>query len=278
MIKNKSKKIETDNRFRDFENSLVNVADIEDFLKFLVYGRSGTGKTTILGSLPKPLLYLDVKDKGTKSIKNTEGIVVKQIKNWEDFETAYWYLKSHSDKYKSVVIDTVTQLQDVCLKKVKRVKGSEDDEGLVSKTSRQAFGEASEMMKTWIINYRDLPMVVGFAAQDRLKASDEESDDMDVLIPEVGPYVMPSIAKILNAAVDIIGQAFVREVEKKVKNKETGKIKTISTVEYCLRVGPHPIFTTKFRRDPSIKGEIPNIIVNATCGKLIKISNGEDGK
>ncbi len=112
-------------------------------------------------------------------------------------------------------------------------------------------------------------MNVCFIAHDRISGG-EDLDDEEALSPEVGPYIMPSVAKVLNGAVDIIGNTFIREVQKKVKNPKTGKIKTKDIPEYCLRVGPHSRYITKFRVDIS-EGQSslpPAVIVNPTFDKL----------
>jgi hypothetical protein len=44
-----------------------------------LYGRSGTGKTTLSASWPKPILYLNIKDNGTDSISDVEDIDVVHI-------------------------------------------------------------------------------------------------------------------------------------------------------------------------------------------------------
>lgn len=248
----------------NIEDRIKPVEEIDDYLKSLFYGRSGTGKTTIAGTFPTPHLLLDVRDKGTKSIKKVPGIKVFQVESWNDFEEIYWYLYNNPTKYKTVTIDTVTQLQDLCLQKVKNSTEA-------SKTSRQAWGEVGELMKAWIIRYRDLPLHVNFLAQPR---TDTEDNDSEELVPEMGAGVSPATQKILHAAVDIIGYTFIRETEKKIKTKE-GKTKITNIEEYCLRLGPHPIMATKFRKDKNLKTPVPSVMVNANFEELYELSGGE---
>ena len=255
------------------EDRIMAINDVPVELNMLVYGRSGTGKTTLIGSMPKPLLILDIREKGTTSIRNTPGVYVLTINSWKEFEEAYWMLVENKRGFKSLAVDTITQLQEYALESV---RGSA--EGLVS---RKTWGEASSLMKTWIMLYRDLPMNVCFTAQDRKTKGQEDDEDYEdnSIMPEVGPYVMPSVAKIVNAAVDVIGMTYIREVTKTIKPKKAGdKPKEKKVNEYCLRVGPHPIFLTKFR-SPIAEGEvsdIPPVIVNPKFDDLLELSLQED--
>lgn len=241
------------------------VADLPTHLKILTYGRSGTGKTTILATAPKPLLLIDVRDKGTVSIKSTPDVFVLEISSWTDFEDAYWYLEgAGKEKFKSVAVDTVTQLQDYAIEEALK-----DDEGGAMTMKR--WGEVSSAMKQWITLYRDLPMNVIFTAQDRVTEREGEFDD-GVIEPEVGPYVMPSVAKTLCAAVDVIGNTFIREREVKAPGKD-GKETSKLVTEFCMRVGPNARYITKLRRPSNVK-PAPKVIVNPTFPALFELAYG----
>lgn len=253
---------------------IVPVGSTSDNLKALFYGRSGTGKTTLLGTAPKPLLILDVREQGTTSIRQSPDTYVYPVESWDDFEQVYWYLKNSQGptKFRSVGIDTITQLQELALKKV--IGG--DANGLITK---RAWGEASGLLKTWIVMFRDLDLNVIFTAHDRLTAvsDDEVDDDEGTIVPEVGPWLMPSVAKTLNGAVGVIGQTFIRErtiTTKSAKGKKISK----QVVEFCLRVGPHARYTTKLRRDPRLgtAGAVPQVLVNPSFDQLYRLSLGEE--
>lgn len=248
----------------DISSRFIDVQEIPIFVKALVYGPSGTGKTTFMGSFPKPLLILDCRDKGTKSIRTSPDTKVLSVTSWSDIEETYWYLKENPHVFKSVVWDTVTQAQDICMRKVK----NQSLEASAGKTTRSAWGDVTELMKSWILLFRDLDMHVGFIAQDRLSGGEEEVED-GMIVPQVGPFVSPSVAKILNAAVDVIGYTFVRELEVKKKNPTTGKIKTSFETQHCLRIGPHSRYITKIRNEAG--KSYPHILVNAKYEDILKI-------
>jgi len=238
------------------------VQDINDPINFSFYGKSGTGKTTITGTFPKPLLIADVRDRGTKSIKNVSEVFVYPVRSTEDFEDLYWYLLDNPTKYKTLSLDTTTQLAQMVITKFKG-KGN---------MSRRVYGESSSYLNPWLIQFSELPLITVFIAQEKLFGGFDEVDD-DEIAPEVGLSIMPSIASTINAAVDVIGNTFIREVSQRIKTNRGLKVK-VST-EYCIRIGPHARYLTKIRRDPSLGGEVPKIMVNPSHQKIINLMEGK---
>ena len=51
------------------EDRFIDLLDIDTPTIITLYGRPGTGKTTIACTAPKPMLLVDIKDKGTDSGK-----------------------------------------------------------------------------------------------------------------------------------------------------------------------------------------------------------------
>jgi len=229
----------------------------------LFWGRSGTGKTTLSSTFPKPIVLLDIREKGTDSVSNVRGVRVGQIETWDEFEEMYWYLKKGQHDFKTVVIDQVTQLQDLAMVQAKKNIGETRD-------PRRLFGEAGALMKQWLLNYRDLiddGINVVFLAHDRVSRTDEDSGGEDQIDPEVGPRVMPSVASFLNGSVKIIGNTYIKE-SYTIENK-----RKVRHVDYGMRLGPHAYYTTKVRSPVGIKA--PDYIVDPSYDKLVAIMRGE---
>lgn len=252
------------------------VKDIERRRSFVIYGRSGTGKTTFAGTFPGPILYLDVKDEGTDSISDVKDLEVMEIASLDDLDEAYWWLKENPGEYKTVVIDTVSQLQQIVVEEVASTKKKKSTKraGDWGSMTKQDWGEVAGILKERLINFRDLSSDdtnVVFIAQDRTFNFEEESDDEQVLAPEVGPALSPSVARTLNAAVTMIGNTFIRM--KRVKKEVNGKKKTIEKIEYCLRIGPNPVYVTKVRKAKSF--DTPDVIVDPSYDDVMEVINGE---
>lgn len=235
----------------------------------VIYGRSGTGKTTLASTMPGPVLLLDVRDRGTDSVSDVPDGKELSIDTWDDFEDTYWAL-TREHGYKSVIIDTVSQLQDLAIKAITGNKSMKKEAGEWGSMTKQDWGEVASLLKVWLIRFRDLPMDVAFIAQDRVFNVDEDEDNG--IAPEVGPRIMPSVASVLNAGVDIIVNTFTREdVRIKLVN---GKKKEVKRIDFCARVGPSASYVTKIRKPRKI--EIPPYLVDPTYDDLLSLIRGEE--
>lgn len=259
------------------------VSDIERKRSHVLYGRSGTGKTTLASTWPKPILYLDIRDEGTDSISDVEDLMVKEIASSDDLDETLEWLLRHPKRYKTVILDTVSQLQEIMVeeqaaKPVKKIRGAEKKRpGDFGTLSKQDWGAVAARMKSLIIDWRDLPMEVVFIAQDRKFnfGGNDEDDDQESIAPEVGPQLMPSVVNTLNAAVGNIGNTFIRIRYRTRKDKDTGKkLKPERLTEFCLRIGPSDIYITKVRKPKGVTA--PEVIVDPSYDDILDIIEGEE--
>lgn len=252
------------------------VGDIVFHRSMVIYGRSGSGKTTLSSTFPKPMLYVNVRDNGTDSISDIKGIDVYNIEGVDDVEELRLFLaQDKGEKYKTLVIDTMSQLQEIYVEEVghRKEKAKSKKPGEWGSMTKQDWGEVASEMKSLVIELRDLPMEVVFIAQDRTFNNDDEGSE-NQLMPEIGPRLMPSVAGVMNAAVHVVGCTFIR---RKITNKKSEKSnKTIQKEEivYCLRLGPNPVFVTKVRKPR--KTQAPDFIEDPTYNDIIAVIEGEE--
>lgn len=198
------------------EAKIRRAAELKGHTRSLIYGRSGSGKTRLVASAPNVLL-VDINEKGTASVRRDYNPNVYEVDLWTDLTDLYWYLASGNHTYKTVGLDGVTSMQNLCMKFVLGDEASRDASRDPDMPSRQVWGKVGELMKTQITNYRNLPMNVVFTALQRVRFSEGEEEDDATMIT---PACSPSIAGHLEAAVDIIGYLTTRRVKLKSKNEE----------------------------------------------------------
>lgn len=260
------KKTKKPSKKSSLKDRFIDLLELDTPTIITLYGRPGTGKTTIACTGPKPLLLIDVKDKGTDSGKREDlepgDITVFELENFDEIYEVYDYIQDNPERFKSVAIDHMTALQDFCYQKVM------DEEGK-SKMSQGMYGTAGNYLKEVINLYKgltDLGITPIFNCQDRMESGDGEGEDQ--LLPEVGPSLMPSVARTLCAASRVIGHTYQFE---NVEKLDGAKVRR--NIEFRLRLGPNPYYITKVTRP--VGTPCPMFLVDASYKDIMKIVKGK---
>ena len=260
------KKTKKPSKKSSLEDRFIDLLELDTPTIITLYGRPGTGKTTIACTGPKPLLLLDVKDKGTDSGKREDlepgDITVFELENFDEIYEVYDYIQDNPERFKSVAIDHMTALQDFCYQKVM------DEEGK-SKMSQGMYGTAGNYLKEVINLYKgltDIGITPIFNCQDRMESGDGEGEHQ--LLPEVGPSLMPSVARTLCAASRVIGHTYQFE---NVEKLDGAKVRR--NIEFRLRLGPNPYYITKVTRP--VGTPCPMFLVDASYKDIMKIVKGK---
>lgn len=261
------------------EDRIKPVGDIEKNMAMLVHGRSGSGKTEFASTWETPIIFLDINEGGLDTVGDKDDIDVLEIATWEDFEDAYWYLAGGTH-YNTIVVDQITNLQDLAINEVLRKKGKTDEDLITI----GMWGDIGGLLRKYIRQYKQLisEYNICWLAHERTFGGegDDDDDDDEQIAPNIGARVIPSVGAALDGAMDAIGSTFIREewidvkVEGKKKKKKTEEKRI---VQYCMRLGPHAFYTTKLRR-PKDAGPIPEYIVNATYQKIRDLNKGKSIK
>lgn len=227
---------------------------------FLFYGKSGTGKTTLSGTFPKPL-FLDINENGTASVDNKEASVIS-IKKYEEFDEFIMNIDEYYKKIKwqTLIIDTIGKLQDLNLNYLS--KGG--------KITISNYGDSTNELQQVILKLishstqNDYHMIFNAHERDNTE-NDEETGE--VLNPSVMAQLTPKLSEWLHATVSMAGHTRIFE-----KRNDLGQSQGIF---YCIKIGADPVFKTKVRV-PKEKMKA-NIIANPTCEKLMSVLNGTYG-
>lgn len=227
-------------------------------LKIVVYGRNGKGKTHFAGSSNLKTLVIDCQEKGAETLSDRENVDVLFIDNWDDLQYIFWMLRDGQHDYKVVVIDTITSLSNLCMKWVLKDdndRGSSEDPLM---PTRQSYGKLAEAMQDMIIDWRNLPYVIVFLAQERSYAVKDENDE--VVGQEIGPSMTPKPLGTLLSAVGTIGRMTDKEVTKEVNGKK------VTETQWMMLVRGDDKFIAKTR----IRG-LKKTVINPNLGKIISL-------
>ena len=115
-------------------------------VKVLVYGQAGAGKTSLVKTLPKPIVLSA--EGGLLSIQDADLPFI-EIGDIDTLKEAYSWLAGSDEakQYQSVALDSISEIAEVVLNTEKRA----------TKDPRQAYGAMQEQMADIIRAFRDLP-------------------------------------------------------------------------------------------------------------------------
>lgn len=244
-------------RIKEAERRIVPLADSDEHLKVLVYGKNKVGKTRFAYKAPK-VIGVDINEKGTASVRNMPGAMFP-AREWADMTYIYWYLRQGNHEYQTVVLDTITQMQHMCLKFVLKENEDRDPNKDPSTPIQRDWLKMAELMKPMLLNFRNLPMHVVFLAQERNR---DDDDGNKWVVPDLSPGVLGTAL----SCVSIIGHMFQHQV--RVVDKSTKK-ETKRWYPHML-VGPHSEYPTGDRT-----GSLRPVVRNPTMDSFIEAYKGE---
>jgi len=130
-------------------------------VKILCYGAAGAGKTSLIRTLPKPLVLSA--EAGLLSIQDADLAYI-EIKTIDDLREAYTFLVSEAGaEFESVALDSISEIAEVILNAEKKA----------TKDPRQAYGAMQEQISDLIRAFRDLPGKHVYMSAKLEKSQDE---------------------------------------------------------------------------------------------------------
>lgn len=131
-------------------------------VKVLVYGQAGAGKTSLVKTLPNPIVLSA--EGGLLSIQDADLPYI-EISDMDTLKEAYTWLASadEANAYQSVALDSISEIAEVVLNAEKKA----------TKDPRQAYGAMHEQMADIIRAFRDLPSRNVYMSAKLEKTQDE---------------------------------------------------------------------------------------------------------
>ena len=130
-------------------------------VKLLVYGAAGAGKTSLIRTLPNPIVLSA--EGGLLSIQDADLPYI-EIATMDDLRQAYSFVVSEEGaEFQSVALDSISEIAEVVLNAEKKV----------AKDPRQAYGAMQEQVGDLIRAFRDLPGKHVYMSAKLEKSQDE---------------------------------------------------------------------------------------------------------
>lgn len=225
---------------------------------WVLYGKSGSGKTKVGATFPKPMLYLRIGDDGSHTIANVNGIKALQVEKIEELkEIARECIKDK--KYASVFADTFSLLVN-----------DWQDENVIQKKKKmtqQAWGDLKTETEEIIKLFHQVAL-----HHYAILSCHEATDSIEGMEDEILPDVRPSVSKGARTYLEGMANYGIHCTKLQKTVVINGEEKEV--VRYAAHLGANPYYWTKFQIDPSIK--IPRVMYNPSFNKITKLIGGNE--
>ena len=210
---------------------IVKASGQAPYLKVLIYGPPGVGKTVLAGTAARskvlsPVLFAD-SEAGTLSLKDDIDIV--RITDFPTLGKMVNYLRKGDHGYKTIVVDSLSEAQKIIMRFVIAEAIKSDPKHDKDLPYQQDWYRNSELVRRVVRAFRDLPMHVIFTALDK-----EIKDDTTGAVM-FAPMLPGQLAGEIPGYFDIVGYLTVQQVEGNVVRR--------------LVVQPTPMIMAKDRSD-----------------------------
>jgi hypothetical protein len=169
--------------------AIISLEDFTESINMLVYGDSGVGKT-VLGGTATKALFLAI-ESGTISAKR-QGSNAKlwPIKQWQDLQEAYDWLEENPDEFDWIIIDSITQMQKMCMRGILDTAVAENKSRDPDIPALPDWQKYYHRFERFVLAFNDLPINTLYLATT-MKHTDEESGEAIVLPNIAGPSYAP---------------------------------------------------------------------------------------
>lgn len=156
-------------------------------VKALVYGASGSGKTTFAGTARNAIFASAEGGLMSISDKTPDFVEIRSLKDLMDLHA---YLRNEKHGYETVVIDSISEINEIIKIEIERRTGKS--------MQLQDWGELAKRIRGILRGFRDLPMHVLFIAQEST-----ETDEQKIVkfVPQLNGKAATEVAYFM----DIVG-------------------------------------------------------------------------
>lgn len=159
-------------------------------VKALIYGASGTGKTSFGGTCPKPIFASA--EGGLLSIADKNPDYV-DIKTERDLTDLLAFLRAGDHPYETVVIDSISEISQVIIDGLRKAG---------KQLTLQDYGTLSDRMRNLLRDFRNLPMHVVVLALEKIE---KDEDRVVSRLPELAGKTASSVGQFM----DVVGYSMV---------------------------------------------------------------------
>lgn len=180
-------------------------------MNLMIYGKSGVGKTRLVGSaweVPemRRVLYIDVEGGIMTLRKDFPEVETVRIRSWKDMQAIYDELYAGGHGFETVILDSLTEIQKFNMDQIMINLINSNDDRDMDVPSLREWGKNLEQIRRFVRAYRDLPVNVLFTCLER---EDKDRMGRPIKLPSLSGKMAGEVAAFL----DIVLYYNMKEVD-----------------------------------------------------------------
>lgn len=187
------------------------VTERSQFFNMLVYGQSGTGKTTLAGSADavpqmRPVLFIDIEGGTTSLTHSYPDVETVRVNTWKQMQEVYNELHNGGHGFNTIVLDSLTEIQKFNMYQVMADAAQKRDNVDIDVPAQREWGISLEQTRRLVRGFRDLEMHTIFTALAK-----DDKDSRTGIVSTL-PSLPGKLAGEIAAFLDIVMYYYVKEV------------------------------------------------------------------
>lgn len=201
-------------------------------IKVLIYGNPGIGKTVFAATAQDhpalaDVLFLNIEG-GLISVAGRRDIAYETIQSVQQLEEIFWCLAGNDpqyEPYRTIVIDSATELQSLQLDHLVRDAAKKDTKRDIDAVQLQDYGKSTKSLRRIFRNFRDLDRHVIWTGLPKTKYKNKKDEETGEPA-EVRPSVTDKLGTSLMGFVDYVWYYFMD------KDDEGNDVRRILTSDF----------------------------------------------
>lgn len=254
-------------RLAEIQAQISPVSSMADMLHMLAWGRVKSGKTRLIASGPRPIIFAT--ERGTDTIRTYPNVDVFPVERetgkyivprWKHARDFIYFLNHADHDYKTVGVDTMTALLRIAVRFINKDEEIRDDFRAKGTTDQRTWGRVGSIMNEFMEDLEAVCIQRGmhliYTAQERSLGEEQAIRAGSDYVPDLTPAVRSTILE----KPSILARTMIEEDASGDLNK-TG-------LKYGM-VFKHPEWPVGVR-EPDPKKPFPDTAFNVTIPKLLK--------
>lgn len=250
-------------------DKVIKLSDLPYNKLTVIIGKPGSGKTTLAGTYPKPLLYVSIGSDGGGVVlkkygnKDISPIIIKSTDTqavYHQLVELFKELKTTDHGFKTVLIDAYSSIEEdlvIFSEKQKGKKLSLEERGIIGNMMTKLRDTVVELSLTGDAEYVLICHI-------------KNKEDVDNITGEKTIQIIPKMTY-NNGNVLLERASNVMYCTRKPVKKDDGT----SEVKFLTYIGAHPYIDTKLRRNGKGLDTLGVYVENCTYADILKLLNDE---